>query len=286
MVLVFHGAVTNASIMVHFCGLNEKADKEGFIAVYPNGTDDKFLPIGGGIGPKSLAKVVFRSVDQSIRAWAKANGCPEKPVVVDLPNKVDDGTSVQRKTYGPGKDGAEVVLYVIQGGGHTWPGRDPVLQSLLGKSTKSISANDLMWEFFKRHPMKVSFRWACVNFIEVCAIVALWASSTREPKGAAPWTSRANQSRRSRASFGKRPSGFGRTAGSRYGSFAVAKAWRNTLFTRAAGNCSRRTQHPRRTKSHLVRATRKRSQTVGGDGGGSKLLAAICLKARPRSSNW
>ena len=40
------------------------------------------------------------------------------------------------------------------GGGHTWPGRDPVVQSLLGKSTKSISANDLMWEFFKRHPMK------------------------------------------------------------------------------------------------------------------------------------
>ena len=24
--------------MVRFCGLSEKADKEGFIAVYPNGT--------------------------------------------------------------------------------------------------------------------------------------------------------------------------------------------------------------------------------------------------------
>ena len=31
-------------------------------------------------------------------------------------------------------------------------GREPKSQ-FLGKSTKNISANDLMWEFFKRHPM-------------------------------------------------------------------------------------------------------------------------------------
>jgi polyhydroxybutyrate depolymerase len=70
-----------------------------------------------------------------------------------MPTKIDDGTTVQRKTYGPGKDGAEVILFVINGGGHTWPGRE-IGQRLLGKSTKNISANDLMWEFFKRHPMK------------------------------------------------------------------------------------------------------------------------------------
>jgi polyhydroxybutyrate depolymerase len=118
-----------------------------------HGTDDKFLPFKGGIGDKSLARIVFVSVDETIRAWVKADGCPEKPVVTDMPKKSDDGTSVQRKTYGPGKNGAEVVLFVINGGGHTWPGRDPKVQ-FLGKSTKNISANDLMWEFFKRHPMK------------------------------------------------------------------------------------------------------------------------------------
>ena len=36
--LAFHGGGTNAEGMVRFCGLNEKADKEGFIVVYPNGT--------------------------------------------------------------------------------------------------------------------------------------------------------------------------------------------------------------------------------------------------------
>ena len=60
--------------------------------------------------------------------------------------------SVRRESFGPGKDGTEVVLYVIEGGGHTWPGREPLLR-FLGKSTRDISANDLIWDFFQKHPL-------------------------------------------------------------------------------------------------------------------------------------
>jgi polyhydroxybutyrate depolymerase len=44
---------------------------------------------------------------------------------------------------------------VIEGGGHTWPGRafGPELK-VLGRSTRNVSANDLMWEFFKKHARK------------------------------------------------------------------------------------------------------------------------------------
>jgi len=252
VVLAFHGGGSNAEQMVRFCGLDDKADKEGFIAVYPNGTgrleqrltwnggnccayamwnnvddvgftrsllddlakvvsvdpkrvyatgisnggimayrlaaelsdriaaiasvagtmgtstchpkrpvsvmhlhgtDDEFLPFKGGKGTRSLTQTEFYSVEHSIRAWVKANGCPEKPAVKDLPTKADDGTTVEQKTYETGKEGAEVILVTINGGGHTWPGRDPIVR-FLGKSTKNASANDLMWEFFKRHPMK------------------------------------------------------------------------------------------------------------------------------------
>ena len=38
VVLVFHGAGTNARMMVPFCAMNEKSDEAGFIVVYPNGT--------------------------------------------------------------------------------------------------------------------------------------------------------------------------------------------------------------------------------------------------------
>jgi len=60
---------------------------------------------------------------------------------------------VTRKTYGGGKEGAEVVLIVIEEGGHTWPGEKPPL-GFIGKSVKNISANDLMWEFFQKHNLK------------------------------------------------------------------------------------------------------------------------------------
>ena len=60
---------------------------------------------------------------------------------------------VTRKTFDGGKDGAEVVLVVIEGGGHTWPGQQPPV-GFIGKSAMNISANDLLWEFFVKHPMK------------------------------------------------------------------------------------------------------------------------------------
>jgi polyhydroxybutyrate depolymerase len=122
-----------------------------------HGTDDDFAPFAGGKGKKSLSGTNFFSVEHSIRAWVKANGCPEQPKEERLPDRANDGTTVTRKTYGPGKDGAEVVLIVITGAGHTWPGREPLLP-ILGKSTRNISANDLMWEFFEKHPMHRSGR--------------------------------------------------------------------------------------------------------------------------------
>jgi polyhydroxybutyrate depolymerase len=38
IVLAFHGATSNARLMRSFCGLSEKAEQAGFVAVYPNGT--------------------------------------------------------------------------------------------------------------------------------------------------------------------------------------------------------------------------------------------------------
>ena len=116
-----------------------------------HGTKDEFLPFEGGKGPKSVTGTHFLSVDQSIGVWVKANGCDEPPRV-ELLSKSGDEMTVTRKTYGPGRDGAEVVLVAIEGGGHTWPGKKSPAK-ILGKSAMNISANDLMWEFFQRHEL-------------------------------------------------------------------------------------------------------------------------------------
>ena len=101
-----------------------------------HGTDDKLVPFDGP-NQRSAKVLAFKSVEETIRVWAKIDGCPTKPKTADLPHTGDDGTTVQRKTYGPGKEGAEVILFVINGGGHTWPGR-PWPVPWLGKTTHDI----------------------------------------------------------------------------------------------------------------------------------------------------
>lgn len=117
-----------------------------------HGTEDEFAPFAGGKGPKTALETKFYPVEHGIKAWVKANGCPGKPVVTQIPDAAGDGLKVTRSVYGPGKEGAEVVLYVVHGGGHTWPGRPG--DATLGKSTTNISANEILWEFFKKHPRK------------------------------------------------------------------------------------------------------------------------------------
>lgn len=49
---------------------------------------------------------------------------------------------------------APIVIYKIDGGGHTWPGGKPLPEWFAGKTTTSINATELMWSFFKAHPRR------------------------------------------------------------------------------------------------------------------------------------
>lgn len=117
-----------------------------------HGTEDEYIPFNGGMG-KGFSGTDFYSVDHSIQAWVKANRCDKEPKVEKIPDTAKDGTSITLKTYGSGMEGTEVVLVAVEGGGHTWPGLRTRLPEL-GKSTSNISANDVIWDFFVKHPKK------------------------------------------------------------------------------------------------------------------------------------
>ena len=117
-----------------------------------HGTRDEFIPFTRGRGAKSIFATNYRPIDDSIRAWVKANGCDETPLT-DVLADDGDGMKVTRRTYGAGRDGSEVALVVIDGGGHTWLGMKSTA-TVLGRSTLTVSANDLMWEFFQKHQLK------------------------------------------------------------------------------------------------------------------------------------
>jgi polyhydroxybutyrate depolymerase len=119
--------------------------------IHFHGVADDFVPFHGGVGKKSISKTNFFSVAHSLAAWVAANGCDTSPLVEELPPRVEDGTHVTRHTYRNARSGAEVVLYEIHGMGHTWPGRES-RYSALGRVTQNVDANEVMWEFFTRHP--------------------------------------------------------------------------------------------------------------------------------------
>ncbi|MBI4846328.1 MAG: hypothetical protein HY810_07660 [Candidatus Omnitrophica bacterium] len=122
-----------------------------------NNVNDPLMPFAGGnitgpVGFKKLGKVL--STSDTIRFWVNHNNCSISPVITHEPdNNPEDGTWIQKEIYGNGKDGTEVILYAITGGGHTWPGGYPYLnEKIIGKTSRDIDANEVIWDFFEKHP--------------------------------------------------------------------------------------------------------------------------------------
>ena len=115
-----------------------------------HGTADNLVPYDGPT--KSIELVMeFQSVADTIATCVKVNGAAEEAKVFELPT-TRDNCKCKRLVYEAGAGGAEVVLYVVGSGGHTWPGR-PFGGGFLGRYTMNFQADDVIWEFFRRHPL-------------------------------------------------------------------------------------------------------------------------------------
>ncbi len=116
-----------------------------------HGTNDPLVPFEGG-HVRAGAKGPILSARDSASKWAELNGCNTNPEVTDLPNIIEDSTHVRVERYSQGKDSAEVLLYVIEGGGHTWPGGAQYFpERVIGKTTHNLDASEKIVSFFKRH---------------------------------------------------------------------------------------------------------------------------------------
>ena len=117
-----------------------------------HGTEDLFVDYEGGPGPRSHTQSPFTSVEATMAGWVGRNGCREEPTRTTVVAPAGDALWVTRDHWSGCAQDADVLLYTIQGGGHTWPGI-PARFRRLGPSTEDISANELMWEFFREHPI-------------------------------------------------------------------------------------------------------------------------------------
>jgi polyhydroxybutyrate depolymerase len=122
---------------------------------YIAGTTDPLNPLGGGVPRLPLgANEKTRSkakppVKDSILKWTKATGCAATPA------SASEVGGVRTETYGPGRDGAEVLFITVEELGHTWAGGVSLLpESFVGKTSKKINDTDVIWEFFRKHPAR------------------------------------------------------------------------------------------------------------------------------------
>ncbi len=113
-----------------------------------HGTADRVVPMTGP-PEETTDSFVFVSVDETIRFWTRVDGCTGTPVTEPYPDTQDDGMRAERIEYRNANYKPMVVLIKIEGGGHTWPGRSG--PAFLGKSSRDISANEIIWDFFARH---------------------------------------------------------------------------------------------------------------------------------------
>jgi polyhydroxybutyrate depolymerase len=90
------------------------------------------------------------SAESAVSGWVEKNGCNKTPAT----RKISE--DVTQTSYGGCKGNAEVVFYLINDGGHTWPD-SPIADFYdkfgFGKTNKDINASNLIWSFFEAHPL-------------------------------------------------------------------------------------------------------------------------------------
>ena len=166
---VYATGFSNGAVLVHrlACELSEKiaaiAAVAGTVApqigrtCHPNrpvavlqihGTADPIVPWEGGL---TQGGGFVESVAATIAGWVARDECAAQPEVLDI------GGWVIRESYRPCAKAARVILYRVEGGGHTWPGGYQYLpKKVIGETNRSWDASEAIWDFFLRHPLNES----------------------------------------------------------------------------------------------------------------------------------
>lgn len=112
--------------------------------IHFHGSADRNVPINGGIGKKAFIKDNRPPVKGSIDFWVRADGC-------NITLQESHEPSLDIKSYTGCRNRTAVIYYVIENGGHSWPGGDRI-SKLLDAPSQAVNATEVMWQFFVAHP--------------------------------------------------------------------------------------------------------------------------------------
>ena len=118
------------------------------------GTKDPLVPYQGGyvtVFKKRRGELL--ATEEAVKKWCQVNGCAAEGEEEAIPDTdPDDGCKATRIRYSGGRQGSEVVLLRVDGGGHTWPGSSQYLpKRLIGPVCRDFDATAEIWRFFQQH---------------------------------------------------------------------------------------------------------------------------------------
>ena len=116
-----------------------------------NGTEDPLVPYDGGqIKVRRKERGLVMSTDDTIDFWRQRNGCDEAPSDSAVIDAANDQTRVVHTTWEQCRQ-AHVILYRIEGGGHTWPAGSQYLpRRRIGRVSEEIDGATEIWAFFSK----------------------------------------------------------------------------------------------------------------------------------------
>ena len=125
-------------------------EAKGIGVLLMNGTEDPLVPYDGGqitVGRRERGEVMSSAA--TIDFWRGKNGCASEPSNMEMLDTAKDRMQVQRTRWAA-CELAPVVLYRIEGGGHTWPsGRQYLPRFLVGRVNRDIDGATEAWSFFR-----------------------------------------------------------------------------------------------------------------------------------------
>jgi len=122
--------------------LDECAGGQNVPILHIHGADDENVPVAGGVGGRSLVDIDYRPLAETFAMLAAMRGCGAPEIGVDEHGAEQSVYSCSR--------GAPIVVKILPGVGHTWPGADarPMQRD---RYTGGFSASEAAWEFARAY---------------------------------------------------------------------------------------------------------------------------------------
>jgi polyhydroxybutyrate depolymerase len=120
-----------------------------------HGTGDPSIPYGGVelANPQGGDPIrITLTVQETVATFIRRNRCSFSGSSTTFAERGHSpGTHVIRFVPRDCAPGADIVYYLINGGGHTWPGVAGMDPEAFGPTNMDINAGEVIWEFFAAH---------------------------------------------------------------------------------------------------------------------------------------